>query len=420
MKRLLFILLLLCLPNIVHASLDSPELTVSTSGTKVTVSWTEVFGSNGYTLHYAPYPYEGLGTIGSIDIGMQTEVTYTLLPDAAYHVAVTAYDNSGESAYSNVGLFILVPQSSNPPGAPELTLTTSGLDVNVSWTKIPSASSYTLYYAPYPFNGSETIASINMKMLTEFGATLPDDSAYYVAATATTQAGESTFSNVELLVLGATVPKWLDDNDDGCSEDCPVGPTCGDGIVGPGEGCDDGNHGSNDGCSPTCQIEVAICGDGFVFGNEECDDGNGTNHDGCNTVCLVDDAVCGDGIVGPGEGCDDGNSVNGDGCSSICQLDEATCGDGVVGPGEQCDDGNTDGTDDCLSVCVIATCGDGFVHAANEECDDGNTDSTDDCLSVCLIATCGDGFVHAANEQCDDGNNGNGDGCSWDCRFERF
>ena len=36
---------------------------------------------------------------------------------------------------------------------------------------------------------------------------------------------------------------------------CPFPGTCGDGAVGSGEACDDGNHASGDGCSPTCKIE---------------------------------------------------------------------------------------------------------------------------------------------------------------------
>lgn len=63
---------------------------------------------------------------------------------------------------------------------------------------------------------------------------------------------------------------------------------CGDGIVDPGEECDDGNNASGDGCSATCVTE--FCGDGIVnnSGTEECDDGaNGDNGDGCTDSCLI-------------------------------------------------------------------------------------------------------------------------------------
>ena len=37
--------------------LAAPTLTVTTSGTAVSLSWTSVAGATGYTLYYAPYPY---------------------------------------------------------------------------------------------------------------------------------------------------------------------------------------------------------------------------------------------------------------------------------------------------------------------------------------------------------------------------
>jgi cysteine-rich repeat protein len=88
---------------------------------------------------------------------------------------------------------------------------------------------------------------------------------------------------------------------------------------------------------------------------------------------------------------------------------------------EACDDGNGDDTDDCTSACVPATCGDGFVWAANEICDDGNNgDDHDDCLDGCNPASCGDGFVWAGHETCDDGNNVPGDGCDAACLTELY
>jgi len=79
----------------------------------------------------------------------------------------------------------------------------------------------------------------------------------------------------------------------------PVG-YCGNGVLDPGEQCDDGNRTNGDGCSATCQIEagwqcsipgqlcipcgtngcdagpVGHCGDGIVETGEECDCGDGT------------------------------------------------------------------------------------------------------------------------------------------------
>ena len=74
-----------------------------------------------------------------------------------------------------------------------------------------------------------------------------------------------------------------DNNEDACLNTCVVAG-CGDGVVGPGEGCDDGNDDPTDDCN-ACQ--PATCGDGVVQGEEQCDDGNEIDGDGCSS-CVVD------------------------------------------------------------------------------------------------------------------------------------
>ena len=103
------------------------------------------------------------------------------------------------------------------------------------------------------------------------------------------------------------------------SPDTLAQSVCGNGVVDPGEECDDGNTTSNDGCSAECQDEK--CGDGTLDVDEECDDGNTTNGDGCSADCEIE-PDCGDGTLDPGEECDDGNNTDGDGCSSECQDEE--------------------------------------------------------------------------------------------------
>ena len=59
---------------------------------------------------------------------------------------------------------------------------------------------------------------------------------------------------------------------------------CGDGVVDPGEECDDGNLSSQDACTGLCK--QARCGDGLLWrGEETCDDGNTASGDGCSPSC---------------------------------------------------------------------------------------------------------------------------------------
>jgi cysteine-rich repeat protein len=200
---------------------------------------------------------------------------------------------------------------------------------------------------------------------------------------------------------------------------------CGDGVVQPGEACDDGNDAPDDGCSNDCTLPV--CGDGLIQAGEECDAGA---KNAPNAACLLDCKVnvCGDGFVGPGEACDDGNEQDQDACGNDCAP--GSCGNGSVDAefGEQCDDANADDTDACLHTCVIASCGDGVVQAKDAEglplppgqgeaCDDGakNSDSAA-CLGSCKLAECGDGLVHEGVEECDNGvGNGPAGACLANC-----
>jgi cysteine-rich repeat protein len=154
-----------------------------------------------------------------------------------------------------------------------------------------------------------------------------------------------------------------------CDWDCYPGYSgrewCGDGELGPGEVCDDGNTLSGDGCSGDCKtIEpgyfcpgvglctpIPTCGDG-------CDVAGAIAYGlGCTAGCERA-PYCGDGIVQAeyGEQCDTGNPAAPPyaGCTFECKRGPY-CGDGVVDVpfGESCDDGTANGTegDACSSVC---------------------------------------------------------------------
>ncbi len=101
-----------------------------------------------------------------------------------------------------------------------------------------------------------------------------DSGVTYMVATAYNDVGESARSN-EL----AFAP-----------------PACGDGVVGTGEQCDDGNKTAGDGCNATCRIEA--CGNGVKDAGEQCDDGNKTAGDGCSATCRIE--ACGNGVDGRG------------------------------------------------------------------------------------------------------------------------
>lgn len=229
---------------------------------------------------------------------------------------------------------------------------------------------------------------------------------------------------------------------------CTIFPVCGNGILEPGEPCDDGANGDNcDGCTDTCTIPT--CGDGITCTPEECDDNNMIDCDGypgsCSSTCTLQ--TCGNNVIECGEPCDDGCLVGtpnvcepGDNCngyppfacSATCQIQ--ICGNSVVECGEECDDGNVIDNDGCTNACTSPTCPDGIVQSGSpffEQCDPGGLlpafdstcpvdtfgDGQQTCGTSCSCEICGDGSPDPG-EECDDGNNVNGDGCGANCNIE--
>ena len=84
---------------------EIPELTVTTEGNTVTLSWSRVRGADGYILYFGPYPY--LTGIYSADMGYIDTLSGELPSGSAYYVMIQAYDTGGFSNFSNVGYFII-------------------------------------------------------------------------------------------------------------------------------------------------------------------------------------------------------------------------------------------------------------------------------------------------------------------------
>jgi cysteine-rich repeat protein len=69
---------------------------------------------------------------------------------------------------------------------------------------------------------------------------------------------------------------------------------------------------------------ASLCGNGVLDPGEDCEDGNLLAGDGCDPFCHYDPDPyrnCGNGVIDPGEQCDDGNRVSGDGCSPSCSVE---------------------------------------------------------------------------------------------------
>ncbi|MCB9755836.1 MAG: hypothetical protein H6713_38385 [Myxococcales bacterium] len=165
-------------------------------------------------------------------------------------------------------------------------------------------------------------------------------------------------------------------------------PVCGDGVVEGDEECDLGGDNADDGvCTSGCKN--AFCGDGLVGPGEACDDGNDVDDDLCSNTCAA--PGCGDGVVQDPEQCDDGNADDSDACLSTCV--DASCGDGFVQEGvEGCDDGNGANDDACTTLCAAPACDDGLLSGDESDVDCGGGCQGCELGGACVEqADCGEG-----------------------------
>lgn len=221
----------------------------------------------------------------------------------------------------------------------------------------------------------------------------------------------------------------------GGTVDAEVCATCGDGVVGPGEQCDDGNTDAGDCCSATCQYEAA----GSTCGSQsdtDCDnpntcDATGTcldNFEPITTECRPVNGVCDvadfcdgsgscdpDAFVSAGTECraNDGD-VNSRGF--ICDPAESCTGTGadcpadvVSGSNIVCNGGSgnanggsvCDPADYCTGVAGESCPANTNIVAANTACRDsiGECDYEEKCTGVDEVPCAADGFV-ADDTQC--------------------
>ena len=178
--------------------LTEPTLTLSTSGTTVTVSWTSVATATGYTLFYAPYPYTGPDSIGSIDMGSQTGGSFGLWDGAAFYVAIQAYNSFGNSGYSNIEYFVINTSVTPPTVTTGSATSVTSSSATLNGTVNPNGSSTTYYFqygatTSYGTNTTSTSAGSGSSSVTASASVsgVSSGTTYYYRLVATNSGGSS-------------------------------------------------------------------------------------------------------------------------------------------------------------------------------------------------------------------------------------
>lgn len=99
-------------------------------------------------------------------------------------------------------IFLAWPVLAAPPEAPVVTYTVDGEQASAQWEPSGNVDGYKLYWTPYPIDTSRNaINSADLGLSTHLSTTLTNGTMLYVAVTAYNQAGESGFSNIEVIAI---------------------------------------------------------------------------------------------------------------------------------------------------------------------------------------------------------------------------
>lgn len=95
---------------------------------------------------------------------------------------------------------------------PVLTVSTSEQDLFISWTSVSGATTYTLFYVPFPYAGPHTIGNVDMGAGTSLSAALPDGASAYLAVAARDGNSMSEISNIEIFNIELSPQPRCDGN----------------------------------------------------------------------------------------------------------------------------------------------------------------------------------------------------------------
>ncbi|RYX83163.1 DUF3500 domain-containing protein [bacterium] len=195
---------LLLLPWFVQARTSGPsvpaDFTISTSGTRVYLSWSAVTGATSYKLLRTTV--SGDYSSAQMKTATTTSTFTTQTIGTRYYYVVRAVNSEGESANSvEIGV---TPGAPAPPANFVASAASSGTRVNASWSAVSGATSYKLLRTTV--SGDYTNAQEKTVTTTSTFTTQATGTRYYYVVRAINSIGEGLNSAEVAVIVGTFVP----------------------------------------------------------------------------------------------------------------------------------------------------------------------------------------------------------------------
>lgn len=182
--------------------LTSPDGSTSTS--QITETATLV-GYEDVTTDYGSYSNALKVETLRIDAGAYYTSSYTLtdwLVQGVTSVMMTNSDMPDMETHLKHEFQSGTPSSGSvPTEEPVISVAASGTSVTISWQAVADATGYTLFFAPLPYAGPNSIGVLDLGNQTSLALDLWDGASFLIAIQAYNSHGGGAFSNVEQFTL---------------------------------------------------------------------------------------------------------------------------------------------------------------------------------------------------------------------------
>ena len=179
------------------------NLTFTTAGTTVTLSWSAPSGGDPATSYVVEAgSAAGLANLAAFDTGSAlTSLSVNNVPNGLYFVRVKARNSAGLSTPTNEVQITVGASCVIPPAPTNLRSCSAGTTVNLNWSGSPGATSYVLEAGTSP--GASNLSAGDVGPGVSFTATAPPGT-YYIRVRAKSACGTSAVSNEVVVQVGST------------------------------------------------------------------------------------------------------------------------------------------------------------------------------------------------------------------------